>query len=269
MSAKKPIALTPIVGLGSGEIIQGSPKIVDYTKEVLRNPVDSKDTTARSALSLLPDEEHFIVDTCFKRHPDLFSLSEKVLLNRIREGGYVISGTENLLRNRFWLEYDHTITAGFPKIRLDEVIRGVCSFKFFRGTFLANQYMVAYLLLPPINFKTKQEETLLTSLDCMRAILDEPIHFPNGALNMQVVKAQMGVYAMMEKRVQDGGVQKIANAHAMIPMQPASREEVQDFTEEQMVKKMQELLDKQKVRNTTRAAISDVFTVKGRPVHEE
>ncbi len=262
------MALTPIVGLGSGEIIQGSPKIVDYTKEILRNPIDSKDTTARSALSLLPDEEQFIIESHLKRNKDLFELSEKVLTNRMSQMGYDVSATENLLRNKFWLEYDHVVTCGFPKLRLDEVIRGVCSFKFFRESFLSNQYLVAFLMLPPVNFKTRQEETLLFALDKMRAILDLPMYRPNGDINLQVVKAQMGVYAIMEKRVQDGGVQKTMNAHAILPMPPSSREELDQISEEQMLIKMQELLDKQKSRNTTKAAISDVFTVTGRKVNE-
>jgi hypothetical protein len=269
--AKTPIASKlpePIAGLSDGSIINGNPQIVNYTKEVLRNPLDSHDTTARSAISMLPKEEQFIIETHANRNPELFASSERSLLTKMREVGFDVSSTENLLRNRFWLEYDHATTGGFGEIRLAEVIRGVCSFKFFRETFLSNQFMVAYLMLPPINFKTKQEETLIFALDKLRSILDMPITKVNGDVDMSMVKAQMGVYQILERRVQGEVVQKTMNAHAILPMSPASREEVDAVSEEQMLIKMQELVDKQRARHATKAALSDIFVTEGKYVGE-
>lgn len=267
---KTPITkeLVPIAGLADGSIVNGSPQIINYTNEVLRNPIDSKDTTARSALSLLPDEEQFIVETHLKRNPDLFGMSELVLTNRMKTAGFQVSSTENLLRNKFWLEYDHAISGSFPKIRLAEVIRGVCSFKFFRETLLANQYMVAFLMLPPMNFKTKQEETLLYGLDRLRAILDMPTQKLNGDIDMNVVKAQMGVYQILERRLQGEVVQKTQNIHAMLPLAPASASEVDAVSEEQMLIKMQELVDKQRTRATNKAALSNIFVTEGRRIDD-
>jgi hypothetical protein len=266
--AKTPIAsqLVPVAGLPDGSIVSGSPQIIDYTSEILRNPIDTQDVTARSALSLLPEEEQFIVEQHIKRSPDLFGMSELVLTNRMRTAGYQVSSTENLLRNKFWLEYDHAVIGSFPRIRLIEVIRGVCSFKFFRETLLGNQYMVAYLMLPPMNFKAKQEETLLFSLDRLRAVLDLPIHKLNGDIDMNVVKAQMGVYQIIERRVQGEVIQKTQNIHALLPMSPATSPEVDAVSEEQIILKMQELVDKQRTRATNKAALSNVFVTEGRRV---
>jgi hypothetical protein len=269
--AKTPIALTPIAGLSDGSIISGNPQIVNYTKEVLRNPLDAKDTTARSALSMLPEEEQFIISSHANRCPELFTLSERALITKMKNSGFDVSSTENLLRNRFWLEYDHATTGDYPHIRLVEVIRGVCSFKFFRETFLANQFMVAFLMLPPINFKNKQEETLLFALDKLRAILDLPIvDEVTGNVNVSMLKAQMGVYQILERRVQGEVVQKTMNAHAILPMSPSTREEVDQLSEEQMLVKMQELVDKQKARNSTKSALnSNIFIGESRHVNEE
>jgi len=254
-----------IAGLPSGEIIQGAPNIVNYTKEVLRNPLDSADPTAKSALSLLPEEERFIVESHANRTPDIFKLSEKQLVTRMGHAGLSVSATENLLRNRFWLEYDHAVSGSYPKIRLEEVIRGVCSFKFFREAFLSNQYLVAYLMLPPMNFKTKQEETLMYGLDKMREILDLVAIGPTGQIDTKILRAQMAVYQILEKRVQGETVQKIAHAHAMIPLSPASQSELDQLSEEKMLAGMQEMLDKQKQRNTTKAALSNVFVTSAKP----
>jgi hypothetical protein len=262
MTAKTPMA---IAGLPSGEIAQGNPTIVNYTKEVLRNPLDSADPTSRSALSLLPEEERFIVESHANRTPDIFKLSERALVARMGSAGFQVSATENLLRNRFWLEYDHAISGSYPKIRLTEVVRGVCSFKFFRETFLANQYLVAYLMLPPINFKTKQEETLMYGLDKMREVLDLNAVGPNGQIDTKVLRAQMAVYQILEKRVQGETVQKIAHAHAMVPLSPASQSEVDAISEEQMLVRMQEMLNKEKARQTTKAALSNIFVTTAKP----
>jgi hypothetical protein len=259
----------PIAGTADGSIISGNPQIVNYTKEVLRNPLDSKDTTARSAISMLPEEEQFIVESHYNRSTKLFSLSERSLLTEMRHAGFEPSSTENLLRNKFWLEYDHATMGDYGKIRVTEVIRGICSFKFFRETFLANQYMVAFLMLPPINFKTKQEETLLFGLDKLRAVLDLPTTHPDGSININVVKAQMGVYQILERRVQGEVVQKTMTAHAYLPLSPSSREEVDALSEEQMLVKMQELVDKQKSRASTKAALSDIFITVGKPYVSE
>lgn len=270
-NAKTPMAKQAIVGLPSGEIIQGNPTIVNYSQEVLRNPLDSADPTARSAISLLPEEERFVIETHATRAPDIFKLSERILLNRMDTAGFKVSATENLLRNRFWLEYDHAISGGFPLIRISEVIRGVCSFKFFRETFLSNQYLVAYLMLPPINFKTQQEETLMFALGKMREILDlQAVSTETGQVDTKILRAQMAVYQILEKRVQGETVQKIAHAHALVPLSPASSQEVSDLSEEQMLLRMQEMLDKQRQRNTTKAALhSDVFVTTGKKVHDK
>lgn len=267
---KNTFPLQPIVGLPSGEIIQGNPTIVNYTKEVLRNPLDSADPTTRSAISLLPQEERFLIETHANRAPEIFKLSEKILLNRMDSSGFKVSSTENLLRHRFWLEYDHAVSGSFPEIRISEVIRGVCSFKFFRETFLSNQYLVAFLMLPPVNFKVKQEETLMFGLDKMREILDLNAIGPNNQVNTQILRAQMAVYQILEKRVQGENVQKIAHAHAMIPLTPSSAEEVNALSEEQMLLRMQDLLNKQKSRMTTKAALhSDVFIAQSKAIEED
>ncbi len=266
--AKTPIAtknIQPIVGLPSGEIIQGNPTIVNYTREVLRNPLDVADSTTRSALSMLPEEEQFIVEAHAGRNQELFKLSERQLLTRMEQAGFTVSATENLLRNRFWLEYDHAISGAYPKIRLEEVIRGVCSFKFFRETFLSNQYLVAYLMLPPINFKTRQEETLMFALDKLRQILDLSAIGPTGQIDTKIIRAQMSVYQILERRVQGETVQKIAHAHALVPLSPSTGQEVDDLSEEQMMMRMQEMLDKQKQRHTTKAALSDIFVTTSKP----
>lgn len=257
--------MVPIVGLPSGEIVQGNPTIVNYTQEVLRNPLDSADPTAKSALSLLPEEERFIVESHATRTPDIFKLSEKQLVTRMGNAGFTISATENLLRNRFWLEYDHAVSGAYPRIRLEEVVRGVCSFKFFRETFLSNQYLVAYLMLPPINFKTKQEETLIFALDKMREILDLKAIGPNDQVDTKILRAQMAVYQILEKRVQGENVQKFAHAHAMVPLQPLSSDEAEQLSEEQMILRMQEMLNKQKSRMTTKAALSNIFVTTAKP----
>lgn len=253
--------MNPIVGMPDGSIISGNPQIINYTQEVLRNPLDASDPTARSALSMLPEEEKFIIESHWKRNPELFTLSERSLITQMNNMGFPVSSTENLLRNKFWLEYDHATQGAYEQIRLNEVIRGVCSPKFFRETFLANQYMVAFLMLPPINFKTKQEETLLFALDRLRQVLDMPTLKLDGSPDMNVIKAQMGVYQILERRVQGEVVQKTQNIHAMIPLQPATRDEVDIVNEEQMLIKMQELVDKERSRQTTKAALSDIFMV--------
>jgi hypothetical protein len=151
---------------------------------------------------------------------------------------------------------------------MSEVVRGVCSFRFFRETFLSNQYLVAFLMLPPINFKTKQEETLLYALDKMRGILELDAVGPNGQIDTKILRAQMSVYQILEKRVQDNGVQKVA--HALVPMAPASQDEVDAISEEQMLMKMQEMLDRQKQRNATKAALhADIFVTTAKQVDDE
>ncbi len=257
--------LQPIVGTPDGEIIQGKPLIVNYVKEVLRNPLDTNDPTAKAALSLLPEEERFIIEAHATRSPDIFKLSERQLVNRMESAGFKVSSTENLLRNRFWLEYDHAVSGSFPKMRLEEVIRGVCSFKFFRESFLSNQYLVAYLMLPPINFKTKQEETLLYALDKLRAVLDLDAIGPNNQVDTKIIRAQLAIYQILEKRVQGETVQKVAHAHAMLPLTPATTEEVDNVSEEQMLIKMQELVERSKQRQTTKAALSGVFMTTAKP----
>ena len=266
MSTKTPIALVQ----PASEQIEDKRSVVNYTKEILRNPFDTANSTSKAAIALLPEQEKFIIEAHFNRSQDLFRLSEKVLTNRMEQMGYKVSSTENLLRNRFWLEYDHAVTGGFSKMRIEEIIRGVCSFSFFRETFLANAYLVAYLMLPPINFKAKQEETLLYALDKLRAVLDIDAIGPNNQVDTKVIRAQLAIYQILEKRVQGEVMQKVAHAHALVPLQPSTQSEVEAVSEEQMLAEMQEMLSKQKARNTTKAALhSDIFVTTARPVKDD
>lgn len=102
-------------------------------------------------------------------------------------------------------------------------------------------------------------------LDKMREILDLVAVGPNGQVDTKILRAQMAVYQILEKRVMGETVQKIAHAHAMVPLSPLNQSEVDAVSEEQMLLRMQEMLDKQKQRNVTKAALSDVFVVKAKP----
>ena len=149
-----PSPIVVIPGLPDN-IVAPEPKaqssITKYTSNALRDP--------ESAINFMDEDVQFRLKNHLRLYPDLFSLNERELLDRCRTIGYVPGPNDNLLRHRLWVEYDFCSTGSLNRIRTPEIVRSVCSQNYFINSFLLNPHKSAWLLLPPITYHVKQEET--------------------------------------------------------------------------------------------------------------
>lgn len=254
----------PVVYSSDGQQITSSslPKnhregeMVHHSSSLVRNAFDRNNTQLKSALAMLPEEVQAVIDNHIFTSPDVFKMGEREIIKKITNMGYAVSATDTILRQRLWIAYDRAILTGKEVITYEDLLEGVCTENFFKEKFLRSQYLCALLLTPPISFKAKQEEALLFGLDRLREVLELPSVDHLGRVDTKIIRAQLAVYNILEKRVLGETVQKIAHAHAMIPLEPLAQTELRDFSEEELLKKVQAMAERQRARERNNEAIS-------------
>lgn len=139
--------------------------------------------------------------------PEYFRLDERELYDQLGKDGLHPNPTDNLLRLRFWAEYDKSMVRGSKKIVMANVIGGICSKEYFYGRYLKDPSRVAWMLCPMISYESKMKEALDVSIMKMRKIMDlDP--WKNGKLDTKLLDIQIKLMKIFDDRVSGGVVQK-------------------------------------------------------------
>lgn len=113
-------------------------------------------------------------------HPDvmeLMSWSEEELVDRIRP-----NLTLKRLRSAFWYEYERLHSNhGRPTIHEKQIgvyrmCQGICTSQYFMEKVAKNNYYLAWIIRPPVNYLKALNESLEYGLDRMREILNFPLY---------------------------------------------------------------------------------------------
>ena len=136
------------------------------------------DQNPRSVLKLLPKAFAQKVRDVMSSHPDHFNLEEGELFQRLRERNTKPSGTDDILRLKFWIEYERVQSFQLDQMNLSYVCSGVCEFKYFTDFWMRSPHRVAWLVCPPINYSARLDEMMNEGLRAMSEIMREPIHHP-------------------------------------------------------------------------------------------
>lgn len=120
--------------------------------------------------------------------------------------------TEERLRHAFWMEYNFA-SLGKRRINMPNVYNGVCRKEYWWQIILTNKYKMAYIFLPPPNYRVQLSELLTVGLEQMRDILlaDHMItdNHGNQMVDARLAGVKAKIVESLHNRVHGATVQKI------------------------------------------------------------
>ena len=179
-----------------------STQVVPYKKHhEIQDVVLLDDKNPRSVLNLLPKAFAQKVRDVMKTHPDHFNLEEGELYGRLRERNTKPTGTDDILRLKFWIEYERVQSFNLEQMNLSYICSGVCEFKYFTDYWMRSPHRVAWLVCPPINYSARLDEMQNEGLRAMSEIMREPMRdSSSGKLNFKLMDMKLKIYNIVVNR---------------------------------------------------------------------
>lgn len=147
-------------------------------------------------------------------NPDWFTQDESELRKSLKEVGKPPNITDNVLRTKFWIEYQGAIMEG-KSIRPKQVFAGVCTEAYFYDLLKKRPEKVAWIMVPPINYQVQLDEALEFSTSKIREVLskdaDSSTLPPNERIALR--KLQFDIFKHLSSMVMGAPVQKTMNMH--------------------------------------------------------
>lgn len=177
-------------------------------------PVVMYDTeNPRSLINLLRPTIREKVQEALFEEAALFEMDEGQLYKKLRERQLSITATDNRLRLKFWMEYDHCQSVCSNEIDMMRVIAGICTYEYFHRRYMKTPSKVAWLLCPPTGYVVKANEALEFGLEQLRDILDQPHVLPGGKVDTKLGELKLKIIQMLDVRVKGAPVQRIVQAN--------------------------------------------------------
>jgi len=88
------------------------------------------------------------------------------------------------LRTAFWAQYDNLHNSpmrnnkNFNKIGIFKMCMGICTTQYFMEKIARNDFMLAYIIRPPLDYDNAMQESLQHGLNRVREILNFPLYEP-------------------------------------------------------------------------------------------
>lgn len=203
------------------------------------------ETNPRSLVNLVTENIAEALKDAIRAIPDFFGIDEREVYQKLRANGTPPSPTDNMLRLRFWYEYDQAQTNLTPKMGVGKVFAGVCTDLTYARLW-KNPYKVAWMVCPPVGYNTKLDEILDFGMDRMRDIMAMDPHCPKtGKLNARILELQAKLFVMMDQRKHGVATQKIEqrslNMHVTQAATHGLRAEMLQTGDEKLEEKLKEL----------------------------
>lgn len=143
-----------------------------------------------------------------KARPDLFTLDEHSLGQKLRTEHKTPSVTDNRLRLAFWLEYERAVSRGKAML-MQNVFAGVCGASYFYREYIASPTRVAWLLCPPVDYQNKLREARDFGIDLLRSYLAvDAIDPETKRPNTKLMELQAKIVSMLDQRLEGGYTQR-------------------------------------------------------------
>lgn len=136
-------------------------------------------------------------------HPDLLDLDFYEIKNKAKP-----TLTLSRLRQSFWNEYENAVAAN-RKMRLSQIIAGVCTETFLRNKVLPENEKMAFILSPPSDYLVVVKEALNAGLDTLRQIVSANVIKADGSLDTKAADTIIKAVALLDMRVKGAIVQRV------------------------------------------------------------
>lgn len=189
----------------------------------------------------------------------LLNLDETALYRELQLAGFNPKAVDNLLRVKFWTEYERAVGCGEPVMRVSSIIGRTISRETFYKFYITDYLRFSWMLCPPINYTESLHETLLVGVQKLRNFMDNVDLSKDTAISARKLGQFLTVFRLIEERLY--GVKISPGRVPYIPKTPVSAED-KKVIDELVMDNIEEKLKRAKDRV---AALQDATKPKGNP----
>lgn len=114
------------------------------------------------------------------------------------------------IKMSFWNEYFYCADNNKPSMRINHVIKGLCSESYFFDSFLMNKYKAAWLIFPPTNYTLQMQHILDKGLKVLAQVMRKsPIDDVTGKLDSRLLEKQIAIFKMVDARLKGAVMQRL------------------------------------------------------------
>lgn len=155
----------------------------------------------KSVVSLLPEKVREKVLHAVTNHKEWFNIDEGNLHLELRSNQKRPKAVDDILRMKFWLEYDRAVSHGLTKMNLANVTAGIVSKEFFHSQYLREPSRVAWLLCPPMNYLARLNEIHYQAYCSLSEIIREPTTDDHGNFDLKLAHLKVKIFEIMDARI--------------------------------------------------------------------
>ena len=172
-------------------------------------PIEFQDeSNPRAIINLLPKKFGERVREVRASHPQYFNKDDGELYQYLKTMENTPRANDDMLRMKFWLEYERVQAFMLDSINLTQVCGGICSIEYFTGFYLRAPDRVAWLMCPPVEYMVRLEEMHTEGLRALSDILRKPHEGPGGKLDYKMIDTKIKIFNLVNQRLMGSIVQK-------------------------------------------------------------
>lgn len=172
--------------------------------------VDVKDLkNPRSVLMLVPEKLREKMIEAIKARPQWFNLDEGELYHTLDEANQRPKPVDDILRMKFWLEYERVQAFNLDHINFAYITSGVTTRQYFQEFYLRTPSRVAWLLTPPINYAARIDEVHFQAMMSLSEIVRMPVIDSHGKRDLKLAELKLKIFQAMDIRKNGAVVQRI------------------------------------------------------------
>src|SRR5882724_11109154 len=183
----------------------------DKSIEKLHREVEAIDLMSRenprSVVNLLPEKIREKVWEHFAAHPEYFNKPEGILRQQLKDNHKAPKKIDNVLRLKFWLEYDRVQAFGLKQLNLSVIMGGVVTKEFFHLWYFREVGHVAWLMCPPINYIACLEEAHYQNLEGLSQIANQDVVDEYGKFDHKTAELKIKLFKALDERLHGSIVQ--------------------------------------------------------------
>lgn len=163
----------------------------------------------RSLVNLVPDKVRSYILEALKSDPYYFNQPENLLYTRLKKESRKPDDTDEMIRQKFWLEYDRVHTFGLKRMHMANVTVGVVPADYFYHWYLRDAKRIAWMLCPPKNVISGYNALFVIGYRRMAEILDREVVNEEGHFDQKLAQLQFNIFQAIDQRLNGTIVQKI------------------------------------------------------------
>jgi hypothetical protein len=166
----------------------------------------------------------------------LLNLDESALYRELARNNKMPKATDNVLRTKFWMEYDRAQGCGDPLMNVSQIIGRTVSRELFYKHYTTDYLRFSWVLCPPLDYEAAMREALLVGVQKLRHFLDNADFSKDTSLSSRNMQKFLTVFRLLDERLNGFKVLpgKIPTKSDSLPKRKTDRVTIEEVGELEM-----------------------------------